>query len=101
MGVIPFLDGLVQCLPASSAAHLYFDLARFFACQIDSLMSAPDPQAVRETVDTGMFTDDWFKSMDSSIPDVTTFLDMGYLGMDQSMMGTDDFLGLNDFNDIS
>ncbi|WZH47309.1 hypothetical protein QYS62_008453 [Fusarium acuminatum] len=101
MGVIPFLDGLVQCLPASSAAHLYFDLARFFACQIDSLMSAPDPQAVRETVDTGMFTDDWFKSLDSSVPDVTTFLDMGYLGMDQSMMGTDDFLGLNDFNDIS
>ncbi|KAH7242567.1 hypothetical protein BKA59DRAFT_233446 [Fusarium tricinctum] len=101
MGVIPFLDGLVQSLPASSAAHLYFDLARFFACQIDSLMSAPDPQAVRETVDTGMFTDDWFKSLDSSVPDVTTFLDMGYLGMDQSMMGTDDFLGLNDFNDIS
>jgi hypothetical protein len=64
-------------------------------------MSAPDPQVVRETVDTGMFTDDWFKSLDSSVPDVTTFLDMGYLGMDQSMMGTDDFLGLNDFNDIS
>jgi hypothetical protein len=63
-------------------------------------MAAPDPQAVRETVDTGMFTDDWFKSMDSSMPDVTAFLDMGYLGMDQSMMGSNDMMGLDDFNGI-
>ncbi|KAM0354399.1 hypothetical protein ACHAPU_001443 [Fusarium lateritium] len=101
MGVIPFLDGLVQCLPASSAAHLYFDLARFFACQIDSLMGAPEPEAMRETIDTGMFTNDWFKSVDSGMPDVATFLDMGYLGMDQSMMESNDFLGMNYFEGLS
>ncbi|RGP73580.1 hypothetical protein FLONG3_6317 [Fusarium longipes] len=98
ISVIPLLDQIVQLLPATSAAHLYFDLARFFACQIDSLMGAPDLQEMRETIDTGMFTDDWFKAMDTGVPDVYTFLDMGYLGMDQPMMGADDFMGLHDFN---
>ncbi|KAF5001142.1 hypothetical protein FGRMN_1253 [Fusarium graminum] len=101
MGVIPFLDGLVQCLPASSAAHLYFDLARFFACQIDSLMGAPDPEAMRETIDTSMFTDQWFKSVDSGMPDVATFLDMGYLGLDQSMVDFNEFLATSYFEGVS
>ncbi|CEF74488.1 unnamed protein product [Fusarium graminearum] len=101
IGVIPLLDQIVQLLPATSAAHLYFDLARFFACQIDSLMGAPDLQEMRETIDTGMFTDDWFKAMDTGMPDVYTLLDMGYLGMDQPMMDTDDFMALNDFNSIT
>ncbi|KAF5664468.1 hypothetical protein FHETE_7059 [Fusarium heterosporum] len=101
MVVIPFLDGLVQYLPASSAAHLYFDLARFFACQIDSLMGAPDPEAMRETIDAGMFTDDWFKSVDSGMPDITTFLDMGYLGLDQSMVDFNEFLGTEYFEGVS
>ncbi|PTD11464.1 hypothetical protein FCULG_00005009, partial [Fusarium culmorum] len=101
IGVIPLLDQIVQLLPATSAAHLYFDLARFFACQIDSLMGAPDLQEMRETIDTGMFTDDWFKAMDTGTPDVYTLLDMGYLGMDQPMMDTDDFMALNDFNSIT
>lgn len=91
----------MQLLPATSAAHLYFDLARFFACQIDSLIGAPDPREMRETIDSGMFTDDWFKAMDTGMPDVYTLLDMGYLGMDQPMMNTDDFLGLDDLNSIS
>ncbi|KAF5653619.1 hypothetical protein F25303_2163 [Fusarium sp. NRRL 25303] len=65
ISVIPFFDRVVQHLPASSSVHLYFDLARFFACQIDSLLAAPDPQASRETIDQGMFTDEWFKSVDS------------------------------------
>ncbi|KAF4458076.1 Protein priB [Fusarium austroafricanum] len=101
IGVIPFLDRVVQHLPASSAAHLYFDLARFFACQIDSLMAAPDLQAERETIDQGMFTDEWFKSLDSTVPDVATFIDMGYLGMDQPMMDTNGFLDFNDFNGLA
>ncbi|OBS28287.1 hypothetical protein FPOA_02228 [Fusarium poae] len=101
IGVIPLLDQIVQLLPATSAAHLYFDLARFFACQIDSLMGAPDLQEMRESLDTGMFTDDWFKAMDMGMPDVYTLLDMGYLGMDQPMMDTDDFMMLNDLNSVS
>ncbi|KAM0499372.1 hypothetical protein ACHAP8_005520 [Fusarium lateritium] len=101
VGVIPLLDQIVQLLPATSAAHLYFDLARFFACQIDSLMGAPDLQEMRETIDTGMFTDDWFKAMDTGMPDVYTLLDMGYLGMDQPMMDTNDFMVLNDLNSIT
>ncbi|GKU10712.1 unnamed protein product [Fusarium langsethiae] len=101
IGVIPLLDQIVQLLPATSAAHLYFDLARFFACQIDSLMGAPDLQEMRETIDSGIFTDDWFKAMDTGMPDVYTLLDMGYLGMDQPMMDTDDFMVLNDLNSIT
>lgn len=64
-------------------------------------MGAPDLQEMRETIDTGMFTDDWFKAMDTGMPDVYTLLDMGYLGMDQPMMDTDDFMALNDFNSIT
>ncbi|KAL5603801.1 hypothetical protein FOVSG1_006551 [Fusarium oxysporum f. sp. vasinfectum] len=101
IGFIPFLDRVVQLLPASSAAHLYYDLARFFACQIDSLVSVPDPQVMRETIDPVMFTDDWFKSVASEMPEVAAFLNMGHLGMDQSMMETDDFLGLNDFGSFA
>ncbi|KAH7486685.1 hypothetical protein FOMA001_g4904 [Fusarium oxysporum f. sp. matthiolae] len=101
ISVIPFFDRVVQHLPASSAVHLYFDLARFFACQIDSLIAAPDPQATRETIDQGMFTDEWFKSVDSGVPDVATFIDMGYLGMDQSMMDANGFFDFNDFNGMA
>ncbi|KAL9573124.1 hypothetical protein ACKAV7_002809 [Fusarium commune] len=101
ISVIPFFDRVVQHLPASSAVHLYFDLARFFACQIDSLIAAPDPQATRETIDQGMFTDEWFKSVDSGVPDVSTFIDMGYLGMDQSMMDANGFFDFNDFNGMA
>ncbi|KAG6987409.1 Protein priB [Fusarium oxysporum f. sp. conglutinans] len=101
ISVIPFFDRIVQHLPASSAVHLYFDLARFFACQIDSLVAAPDPQATRETIDQGMFTDEWFKSVDSGVPDVATFIDMGYLGMDQSMMDANGFFDFNDFNGMA
>ncbi|CAG7566370.1 unnamed protein product, partial [Fusarium equiseti] len=100
IGVIPLLDNIVQLLPSSSAAHLYFDLARFFACQIDSLMGASDPQEMRETIDSGMFTNDWFKSMDMGMPDVYTMLDMGYLGMDSMMVDTDNFLVLDDLGSI-
>ncbi|RBR24358.1 uncharacterized protein FIESC28_02848 [Fusarium coffeatum] len=100
IGVIPLLDNIVQLLPSSSAAHLYFDLARFFACQIDSLMGASDPQETRETIDSGMFTNDWFKSMDMGMPDVYTMLDMGYLGMDSMMADTDNLLGLDDLGNI-
>ncbi|KAH7004286.1 hypothetical protein EDB82DRAFT_520312 [Fusarium venenatum] len=100
IGVIPLLDQIVQLLPATSAAHLYFDLARFFACQIDSLMGAPDLQEMQETIDTGMFTDDWFKAMDTGMPDAYTLLDMGYLGMDQPMMDTDYFMKLDDVNSV-
>jgi hypothetical protein len=92
---------VVQHLPATSSAHLYFDLARFFACQIDSLIAAPDPQAMRETIDQGMFTDEWFKSVDSGVPDVATFIDMGYLGMDQSMMDANGFFDFTDFNGMA
>ncbi|KAG5766169.1 hypothetical protein H9Q72_005787 [Fusarium xylarioides] len=101
ISVIPFFDRVVQQLPASSSVHLYFDLARFFACQIDSLLAAPDPQASRETIDQGMFTDEWFKSVDSGVPDVATYIDMGYLGMDQSMMDANGFFDFNDFNGMA
>ncbi|RFN48580.1 protein prib [Fusarium flagelliforme] len=100
ISVIPLLDNIVQLLPSSSAAHLYFDLARFFACQIDSLMGASDPQEMRETIDSGMFTNDWFKSMDMGMPDVYTMLDMGYLGVESMMVDTDNFLGLDDLGSI-
>ncbi|KAJ4018319.1 hypothetical protein NW752_005434 [Fusarium irregulare] len=100
ISVIPLLDNIVQLLPSSSAAHLYFDLARFFACQIDSLMGASDPQEMRETIDSGMFTNDWFKSMDMGMPDAFTMLDMGYLGMDSMMVDTDNLLGLDDLGSI-
>ncbi|KAG4276092.1 hypothetical protein FPRO04_07816 [Fusarium proliferatum] len=101
ISVIPFFDRVVQHLPVSSSVHLYFDLARFFACQIDSLLAAPDPQASRETIDQGMFTDEWFKSVDSGVPDVATYIDMGYLGMDQSTMDANGFFDFNDFNGMA
>ncbi|KAF4342834.1 fungal transcriptional regulatory [Fusarium beomiforme] len=101
ISVIPFFDRVVQQLPATSAAHLHFDLARFFACQIDSLVAAPDPQAMKDSIDQGMFTDDWFKSIDAGVPDASTFIDMGYLGVDQSMMDTSGFFDFNDLNGMA
>ena len=64
-------------------------------------MDASDPQEMRETIDSGMFTNDWFKSMDMGMPDAFTMLDMGYLGMDSMMADTDNLLGLDDLGSIS
>ena len=63
-------------------------------------MGASDPKEMRETIDSGMFTNDWFKSMDMGMPDAFTMLDMGYLGMDSMMVDTENLLGLDDLGSI-
>ncbi|KAF4969083.1 hypothetical protein FSARC_3606 [Fusarium sarcochroum] len=98
LAIPQFLDRVVQLLPSSSAGHLYLDLARFFACQVEVLTTASDVQTVRETIDSGMFSDDWFKTVDSGLPDAATFLDMGYLGLEQPTPNFNDFQDTNSFN---
>ncbi|KAM0558080.1 hypothetical protein ACHAPJ_005247 [Fusarium lateritium] len=98
LAIPQFLDRVVQLLPSSSAGHLYLDLARFFACQVEALTTASDVQTVRETIDSGMFSDDWFKTVDSGLPDAATFLDMGYLGLEQPTASFNDLQDNNSFN---
>ncbi|KAK7432959.1 hypothetical protein QQZ08_000430 [Neonectria magnoliae] len=88
------LERIIRLLPESSAAHLYLDLARFFACQVEAVTGATDVEAVRETIDQGLLPGDWFRAVDTGLP--TTWLDMGYLGPGESVLDGSGFESLND-----
>ncbi|KAH8654921.1 hypothetical protein BGZ61DRAFT_467197 [Ilyonectria robusta] len=96
------LERITQLLPATSTAHLYLDLARFFGCQVDAITTTTNLEAIRETIDQGIFSGDWWRAADAGLPDLATWLDMGYLGSEQPILECNDFQntydsGINEF----
>lgn len=79
------LERVVKLLPARSAAHLYLDLARFLACQVQVITTRLDLTEAQGAADQGNSFDEWWGADDAGCPDFGVWLDMGYgyIGSDQ------------------
>lgn len=89
LAVPDHLNKTVSQLPTCSAGHMYLDLARYFACQVEALSKTDIPGAVRDIIDQSLFSNDWLRSTDAVLPDFATWLDMGYLGAELPILTSD------------
>ncbi|KAI7786739.1 hypothetical protein LA080_002850 [Diaporthe eres] len=72
------LERVAKLLPAKSAAHLYLDLSRFLACQVEVVTTRSDLNDAQGAVDRGNSSDEWWGTDDAGCPDFGVWLDMGY-----------------------
>ena len=87
------LERVVKLLPAKSAAHLYLDLARFLACQVELITTRAEINENLGAVDQASSSYEWWGTDGADCPDFSVWLDMGYgyISSEQPNLGSSEY----------
>ncbi|KAL6897493.1 hypothetical protein GGI43DRAFT_409238 [Trichoderma evansii] len=82
------MERIARGLPTTSAAHLYVQLSRFFACQLEKIAVHGNTQDERGGIDPSFSFADWLREVDGHSLDSAAWIDMGFLSSEQPIFST-------------